>query len=87
MTDQTKAADRAIIELLLADLDIALTFMDVARTTEFRATADRNHRNARKAYDMVIEKLSEVTPSPAEQVKFDIKLADLRERLRAVGQL
>jgi hypothetical protein len=87
MTDHIKFVDRGFIEFLLADLDVALTFMDVAETTEFRGTAERNHRNARNAYDMVIEKLREVTPTPAEQAKFDEKLVALRERLRAVGQL
>src|SRR5688572_12157663 len=68
MINEIKAADRGIIEFLLIDLDVALTFLDVAETTEFRNTAERNHRNARAAYNTVVSKLREVTPTPAQQM-------------------
>jgi len=87
MMSQTKASNRGIIEFLIVDLDIALTLLDVAETAEFRSTAERNHRNARKAYDTVLAKLREVTPEAAEQAILDGKLAELRARLEAVGQL
>jgi hypothetical protein len=87
MINQMKAINQGIIEFLLIDLDVALTFMDVAKTTEFRGTAERNHKNARNAYDTVVEKLREVTPTAAQQALLDEKLAALRTRLEAVGQL
>jgi hypothetical protein len=87
MINQMKAINQGIIEFLLIDLDVALTFMDVAKTTEFRGTAERNHKNARNAYDTVISKLREVTPTAAQQALLDEKLAVLRTRLEAVGQL
>ena len=87
MIDQIKASNQGIIEFLLIDLDVALTFMDVAETTEFRSTAERNHRNARSAYDTVIAKLREVTPNDAQQAVLDRKIAELRGRLEGVGQL
>ena len=87
MINEIKAADQGIIEFLLIDLDVALTFLDVAETTEFRNTAERNHRNARAAYNTVVSKLREVTPTPAQQVLMDERLSLLRARLQAVGQL
>jgi len=87
MIEEIKASNQGVIEFLLIDLDIALTFMDVAETTEFRGTAERNHRNALMAYNTVISKLREVTLTPAQQAVFDKKLGQLRTRLEAVGQL
>jgi len=87
MINEIKAADQGIIEFLLIDLDVALTFLDVAETTEFRNTAERNHRNARAAYNTVVSKLGEVSPTPAQQVLLDERLSLLRTRLQAVGQL
>jgi hypothetical protein len=87
MIDKAKASNQGIIEFLLTDLDVALTFMDVADTTEFRATADRNHQNARNAYDTVIAKLREVTPNPTQKAMLDEKIAALRSRLEGVGRL
>jgi hypothetical protein len=87
MIEQIKASNQGVIEFLLIDLDVALTFMDVAETTEFRGTAQRNHQNARNAYNTVISTLREVTPNAAQQAIFDRKLGELRARLQAVGQL
>jgi hypothetical protein len=87
MIDGAKASNRGLIEFLLTDLDVALTFMDVADTSEFRSTADRNHQNARNAYDTVVAKLREVTPNPTQKAMLDEKLAALRSRLKAVGRL
>src|SRR5262245_25817084 len=85
MINELKASIQCIIEFLLTDLDIALTFMDVAETTEFRGTAERNHQNARNAYDTVVAKLREVTPNTHQQALLDEKLTTLRARLKAVG--
>ena len=87
MIDEINASNQGIIEFLLTDLDVALTFMDVAKTTEFRDSAERNHQNARKAYEMVIAKLKEVTPNARQQAILDEKLAMLQARLKAAGRL
>jgi hypothetical protein len=39
------------VELLLTDLDVAMTFLDVAETSKIPETVTRNHTNARVAYD------------------------------------
>ena len=87
MINEIKRAEQGIIEFLLIDLDIALTLLDVAETSEFRDTAERNHKNAKTAYDTVVAKLPEVSPTPVQDELLREKISLLRARLRAVGQL
>jgi hypothetical protein len=54
------------VSFLLADLDVALTFMDISETTHSEETAHRNHNNARKAYDTVLHLLERLVPSASE---------------------
>lgn len=74
------------VELLLTDLDAALTFLDVAEVTGIEETARRNHHNARRAYDTVLHLLQNLRPTAEQQQLIDQKLAVLRARLEAVGQ-
>jgi hypothetical protein len=74
------------VELVLADLDLALTFMDVAATSRIQETKDRNHRNARHAYDTVLHLLKSLEPDSQERSAIDGKMALLKTRLQAVGQ-
>lgn len=71
---------------LLTDIDVALTFMDVAETTDIEDTVTRNHQNARKAYDTVLDFLSKLTLTPTDRQQVETKLAILKARLQAVGQ-
>jgi hypothetical protein len=74
------------VEFLLVDLDVAMTFMDVAEASGLEDTKHRNHKNARKAYDSVLHLLEKLKPD-AEQVRvIDAKLARLKTRLEAAGQ-
>lgn len=46
------------LQFIQSELDLALTFCQVADTTENRETAGRNADNARRAYDVVTHTLS-----------------------------
>jgi hypothetical protein len=46
------------VEFVLIDLDVGMTFMDVADASRVADTMSRNHNNARRAYDAVL-RLSE----------------------------
>jgi len=48
------AAQRAAAVFLLTDLDVAMTFLDLADATRNLETSRRNHKNARTAYDTVL---------------------------------
>jgi hypothetical protein len=74
------------VEFLLTDLEIAMTFLDVAEVSRIPETVRRNHQNARDAYDSVLRLLHYVTPDARQQRVIDDKLRTLKARLEAVGQ-
>jgi hypothetical protein len=74
------------VGFVMADLGVALTLMDVADTSGLIETKQRNHRNARKAYDSVVRLLEKLLPNPEQQAEIDLKLETLKNRLIAAGQ-
>ena len=74
------------VAFLLTDLDLALTFMEVARVSRIEETVLRNHANARIAYDTVLRLLTQLEPNAAQLLVIDAKLALLKAQLQAVGQ-
>ena len=76
----------ASIEFVLTDLDIAMTLMDVASTTTVDETAQRNHQNARTAYDSMLRLLPHIKLNASQHYALDEKLAILKARLESVGQ-
>ena len=42
------------VSFLFTDLDLAMTFMDLADTSHIEATTRRNHANARTAYETIL---------------------------------
>jgi hypothetical protein len=74
------------VEFLLTDLDTALTFLDIARTTTNEETRRRNFENARRAYDTVIQLMQRVPLDDAQNEFIQGKLTLLRMRLEAAGQ-
>ena len=77
--------NRIGVKFLLTDLDLALTFMDIAKVSQNEETVRRNHNNARTASDTVVRLLEKLTPDAAQRQVIDAKLALLNTRLRAVG--
>jgi hypothetical protein len=73
------------LDFLLIDLDLAMTFMDVAETSQIEETRCRNHSNARKAYEAALHLLENLRPSASERQVIGSKLALLKTRLQAVG--
>ena len=71
---------------MLNDIDLGLTFMDVADVSRIQETVIRNHKNARIAYDTVLRLLRNLTPDALQQHTIDTKLGLLKNRLLAVGQ-
>ena len=74
------------VEFLLVDLDLAMTFMDVAETSRLEDTKHRSHKNARKAYDAALHLLEKLKPDAGQRRVIDAKLARLKARLEAAGQ-
>ena len=80
------ALNQSGVEFLLTDLDVAMTFMDVAAASHIQATIRRNHNNARKAYDSTLQLLEKLTPNGRQRQEIETKLAVVKARLKAVGQ-
>jgi hypothetical protein len=79
-------ANQTGVDLLLVDLDLALTFMDVAAASHIEETRRRNHHKARTAYDTVARLLGKLTPDAGQRQAIDARVADLKRRLQAAGQ-
>ncbi len=74
------------VNLLLTDLDLGMTFLDVAKTSMIESTKRRNYHNARAAYDTVILLLEALKPDLEQKQGVDAKLRLLETRLIAAGQ-
>jgi hypothetical protein len=73
------------VDFLFTDLELAMTFMDVADASQNEETVRRNHDNANKAYNAVVYYLGKLTPDAGQRQMIDAKLALLKTRLQAVG--
>ena len=73
-------------KFLLADLDTALTFIDIANTTGNEEMRQRNAQNARCAYDTVVQLMQRIPLDDVQKKQIRKKLTLLRTRLEAVGQ-
>jgi len=61
MLDNPIFASQRAAAFLLTDLDLAMTFLDLAAASRNPETSQRNHKNARKAYDTVLRFSSRLT--------------------------
>ena len=80
------AANRASVDFLFTDCDLAMTFLDVAGTTAIPETAQRNRQNARKAYNAILRAIPKLVLSAAERQSIENKLSALRTRLETAGE-
>jgi hypothetical protein len=74
-------AQRAAAVFLLTDLDLAITFLDLAHASHNQETSRRNQNNARTAYDTVLRFLPRLILTEFEQSAIREKLSALRIRL------
>jgi len=71
------------VQFLLADLNTALTFLDVSEVTGLEESRRRNRQNARHVYDTVVRLVPKVAASIEEHAAMDVKLAVLKRSLIA----
>lgn len=77
-------ANRNRIDFIHAELQIALTFLDLAETTREPETRERNRANAQKAREQVEHRLREVTDIDGDELRnLQAVLGELKRRLRA----
>lgn len=72
----------------MADLQLAFTFLGIARTSWVIETSRRNQKNARTAYDAVLRFLPRSLPalSAIERQAIENKLGELKNRLEQLGE-
>ena len=68
----------ARIDFLLAECELAMTFLDVADASDTEKTVQRNWQNARTAYETVIRFLPNVTLTAIKRGIFRIGYQGLR---------
>jgi GH35 family endo-1,4-beta-xylanase len=73
------------IEFVITELDMALTFLDIADTSKIDETVKRNQENARKAYETVQRLLKDLRPNRDEKALIGAKISVLEARLQAGG--
>lgn len=79
--------NRAAIETVLADLELALTFAQTAAISTNPATRDRNRSNASEAFVKIRDELLPLCHADdAQYAEIEGKLHELKLRLRRLGQ-
>jgi hypothetical protein len=74
------------VEFLLADLETALTFLDVSVTTGIPETARRTRQKAREAHDTVVRLMAKKELTAEQDQAIRQKLELVRARLAAGGE-
>jgi hypothetical protein len=80
------ASSRALLEFVLIDLDLEMTFLNVADSSTIAETVQRNRHNARRAYDAVLHWLPKLVLTTSEGQAIEKKLSILRLRMEAAGE-
>ncbi len=81
-----KDTNRIVAQLLLTGVDLALTFMNIAKATADPNITRRSVGNARRAYDDIGRRRGSVSMSPQEIAALQGKLDSLRASLRYFGE-
>jgi hypothetical protein len=81
LSDQS---NKARVDLLLADAEMALTLLDVAHTSNISELKQRRTDEARKAYSFIQEQIPTVSLTPSETAALNEKMAVLKLRLSLV---
>ncbi len=75
------SANRAGVEFILTDLNLAMAFLDVAAASTDSYVIRRNHDNARTAYATIADLLGKLRLDETQRQAIDTKLDTLRARL------
>jgi hypothetical protein len=77
--------NRAGVDFLFTDIEMALTFLHVGETSTSRETRNRNFGKALQGYRTVVHFLSRLVISPDQRIDLEQKLHDLKSRLERAG--
>ena len=74
------------VEFLLLEINTALTFLELAKTTGNEETRQRNFANARHAYKTVWGLMQNAPLDDAQKTAIEEQLSVLKKTLEAAGQ-
>jgi hypothetical protein len=70
-----------IVKSLIVSLDLGLTYIEIAETSQYEETACRNYGNARKSYARAVDALEKIALNRKHRQSVEVKLALLQARL------
>ena len=73
------------VDLQITDVKLALTFLDLAETTNVAADSFRRVAEAHKAYTSILHFLARLTPTEEQSLLLSDMLGTLKTRLLAAG--
>ncbi len=74
------------ISFLNTEVDLAKTFIKMAKEARNRERRKKLRKDARKAYDTVLRFLGKITPSENERAEINAQLAHLKSKLQSLGE-
>jgi len=77
---------RLSVEILKTDAELALTFTSIALIRSDREAAAQSVRHARRAYDYISGRRTEIHLASADASELDTKLEVLKKRLENLGE-
>ena len=84
---QSQTSNSNIVKFLKIDLDVALTFAQIAlRSHSDQQKRARNQANARKAHDSVARWKNKLEVSQPDASEIDAKFQELRSALEKLGE-
>ena len=84
--ETAKELDKLKVDFIRTDLDVALSFAEIARQTDEREKAIRNQQNARKGYDAGFQFMSTAKITDFDREVIGVKLRRLKSALLDLGE-
>ena len=84
--ETAKEIDKLKVDFIRTDLDVALSFAEIARQTDEPEKAIRNQRNALKGYDAGFRFMSTAKITDFERELIGVKLRRLKSALLNLGE-
>ena len=73
-----------VVKSLIVSLDLGLTYIEIAETSQYEETACRAYGNARKSYARAVRALGKIPLDKGHRQPLEAKLALLQARLRTI---
>jgi hypothetical protein len=76
----------SLMEFINTDLDVALTFTEIAQNSRNQETVTRNRANARRAYVTVLRYSQRLSATAEASEQINTKLEQVKSALQKLGE-